>query len=102
MLVVIGNARAAAGRRSELVSAARAVTAATRKDDGCLSYRFAADLDDPDVIVSVEVWRHRAALEAHMAHEHTQTFLAAVGGLLQGEPSMAFHEIPDPAVPDPA
>ncbi|SFU07626.1 Quinol monooxygenase YgiN [Geodermatophilus amargosae] len=97
MLIVLGSATAAPGRRHELVDAARAVTAATRSDDGCLSYVFAADLDDPDVVVSVEVWRDQAALDAHMTHDHTQRFIAAVGGLQAGEPSMSFHTVPDPA-----
>ena len=97
MLIVLGSATAALGHRQELVDAARAVTAATRADDGCLSYTFAADLADPDVIVSVEVWRDQAALDAHMTHDHTQRFMSAVGGLLAGEPSMSFHTVPDPA-----
>ncbi|MGR7027622.1 putative quinol monooxygenase [Geodermatophilus sp. URMC 62] len=57
MLVVIGNATAAPGRCDELVAAARVVAAATRGDDGCLAYTFAADVEDPDRILGVEVWR---------------------------------------------
>lgn len=97
MLIVLGSATAAPGRRPELVDAARAVTAATRGDDGCLSYAFAADLDDPDVVVSIEVWRNQEALDAHMTHDHTRRFIATVGGLIAGEPSMSFHTVPDPA-----
>ncbi len=91
MLIVLGRARALPGNRSTLVAAAREVAAATRTDDGCLSYGFAADLDDPDVIVSVEVWRDRPALDAHMGHPHTVRFLEQVGRLLDGAPDMAFH-----------
>jgi quinol monooxygenase YgiN len=97
VLVVLGSATAAPGRRSDLADAARAVSTATRGDDGCVSYVFAADLEDPDVVVSVEVWRDRAALEAHMAHDHTREFPSRVGDLLAGEPSMSFHAVPDPA-----
>ena len=96
MIIVIGSATAAPGKRDELVAAALEVTAATRGDDGCLSYGFAADLEDPDTITSVEVWRDQAALDAHMDHEHTQQFLARVGGLFAGEPQMQFHHVPDP------
>lgn len=61
---------------------------ATRRHDGCLLYTFAADLDDPDVIVSVEVWRDQAALDAHMARDHTATFLAVVPDLVAETPDM--------------
>ena len=95
MLVVLSSATAAPGRRDELVAAARAVAAATREDRGCLSYDFAADLDDPDRVLGVEVWADRAALDEHMSHDHTRAFLGAAPGLVTGEPVMAFHHVPD-------
>jgi quinol monooxygenase YgiN len=97
VLIVLGSARAMPGRRDELATAAREVVAATRGDEGCQSYGFYADLTDDDVIVSVEVWRDQAALDAHMAHPHTQDFLARTAGLLDGTPDMAFHQVPNPA-----
>lgn len=97
MIIVLGSAKALPGHREELVSAAREVASATRGDDGCKSYGFYVDLDDAEVILGVEVWRDQAALDAHMAHPHTQDFLAKVGGLLDGTPQMAFHHVPDPA-----
>ena len=59
-------------------------------DDG-----FYADVIDRNTILSLEVWQDQAALDAHMAHPHTQGFLARVGGLLDGTPEMAFHQVPD-------
>ncbi len=94
MLVVLSGATAAPGRRDELLAAAREMAAATRADAGCVSYSFAVDVEDPDRVLGVEVWADRAALDAHMDHEHTRGFLAAVPGLLAGEPQMAFHDVP--------
>ena len=99
MLVVLSSATAAPGRRDELVAAARAVAAATRADRGCVSYDFAADLDDPDRVLGVEVWADRAALDEHMPHDHTREFLAVAPGLVTGEPAMAFHHVLDPDDP---
>ena len=97
MLIVIGSATAAPGRRDELVAAARAVAAATRADDGCLAYSFAADVEDPDRVLSVEVWRDRDALDAHMRHDHTRAFLEVTPDLIAGEPVMSVHEVADPS-----
>lgn len=97
MLIVIGNARVQPARRNELVAAAREVVSASRGDEGCQSYGFYVDLTDENVIVSVEVWRDQAALDAHMAHPHTQEFLARTTGLLDGIPETAFHQVPTPA-----
>ena len=97
MLIVIGNARALPGRREDLVSAARAVVADTRVDDGCEAYGFYADLSDEDTILSLEIWRDQAALDAHMKHPHTHDFLARAGELVDGTPTMSFHEVPGSA-----
>lgn len=91
MIIVLGSARVRPEERDRLLGAVRDVVTATEHDEGCVSYQFAADVRDPDVIVSVEVWRDQAALDAHMEHAHTRTFIAAVSPLLDGEPTMQFH-----------
>ncbi len=90
MLIVIGEAETASGHRERMVEAAAAMARATRSDDGCESYGFYADLTQPDVLLSVEVWRDREALDAHLSHAHTREFLAAVPDLVAGPPSMQF------------
>ena len=97
MLVVVGDATAAPGRRDELVAAARAVAAAARADRGCLAYSFAVDLEDEDRILSVEVWADRSALDEHMTHDHTHEFLRVAPGLVAGQPAMSFYDVPDGA-----
>ena len=96
MLIVIGNATAAPGRRDDLVAAARTVAAATRGDRGCLAYSFAADVENDNRILSIEVWADRAALDEHMQHDHTKEFMRVAPGLVAGEPVMSFHDVPEP------
>ncbi len=53
---------------------------ASRAEDGCLDYTFAADLADPDTLVLFERWRDHPALDAHGASDHMaefQNFMAA-------------------------
>ena len=99
MLIIIGEAEAAPGRGDEMVVAARSVAIATESDDGCESYGFYADVTRPGVLVSVEVWRDQAALDAHMEHGHTQDFLTAVPGLIAGEPTMRCYNVNPAAQP---
>ena len=93
MLIVVGSAQARASHREDLASAARDMAAATRGDDGCQAYGFYADLADENTILSLEIWRDQEALDAHMAHPHTQQFLTRAAGLIDGTPAMAFHEV---------
>jgi quinol monooxygenase YgiN len=90
MLIVIGEAEAAAGRRDQMFEVAAAMATATQADEGCQLYGFYADVTNPDLILSVEVWRDQAALDTHMSHGHTQEFLATVPGLVAETPSMRF------------
>ena len=61
---------------------------------GSFLYTFSADVEDPDRILSIEVWADRAALDEHMAHAHTAEFLRAVPGLVAGEPVMSLDDGP--------
>lgn len=95
MLIVLSRALAARGATGRLVAAATEMARATRADPGCVSYTFAADVENPDTIVCTEVWTSREALDAHMTHAHTAAFLDATGELLDGEPVMDFHTVAD-------
>jgi quinol monooxygenase YgiN len=74
MIIVTGEARFAAGEIERLRGALNAWVSEVRGRDGCLSYHYAVDLGDPDLVHVVETWRDEAAVDAHMAD---------MGGLMQ-------------------
>jgi quinol monooxygenase YgiN len=46
------------------------VIAATRKEDGCLVYSYAVDVEDPGLIRVFEHWRDQACLDIHFQTPH--------------------------------
>lgn len=50
---------------------------ASRLEDGCLTYSYGEDMADPGLIRVFEVWRDRAALDAHFASGHMLEWRAA-------------------------
>ena len=98
MLIIIGEAAAAPGCSDDMLQAAASMAKATSSDEGCESYGFYNDVTRPGVVVSVEIWRDQAALDAHMDHPHTQTFLAAVPALVETTPTMRFFQAQPVAV----
>ena len=92
-VLVTGTARCVPGRRGEFVDRARRIEAASSSDDGCLYYRFTSDLSDPDLIESVEVWASGEALQAHLEHDHTREFMAALGALSIGGPKLISRSL---------
>jgi quinol monooxygenase YgiN len=81
MLVIAGHVSLDPQQREAAVAAAREMMAETRRDSGCLSYAFAADLEQPGRFLIFEEWESDEALRAHFASPHMARFQKAVGGL---------------------
>ena len=84
MIVVAGAVRVRPERRAEAVRVAVAMAEATRAEPGCLSYRFAADLGDPNTLLVFEEWEDDASLARHFETEHMASFRRAVPDLVAG------------------
>jgi len=67
--------------------------AATRREAGCISYRFYQDIEDPNAFSFVEEWESWEALDDHFRSDHVGTFLADLGDLLAEPPEGGFHEV---------
>jgi len=68
MIIVTGTARFAAGEIDRLQEQLAAYVDEVRRRDGCISYSYARDINDPDVLRIVEQWRDEPAIDAHMSN----------------------------------
>ncbi len=93
MLVVIARVQALPEKADELAALLAPLAAASRAEQGCQSYAFYRDVEDPTLFCSVETWDARADVDAHMGAEHTQELLARMPGLVAGAPTIHGHEI---------
>ena len=66
MIIVVGQARFASGEIERLRGALNEWIEQVRKRPGCLSYCYAVDLGDPDLLHVIETWADEAAIDAHM------------------------------------
>lgn len=92
MLLVTARITTTPGAADALLPAAAEMVAATRTEDGCLSYELLASTDAPDTYVMLEQWRDRAALDAHMVSSAMAAFGAAAGAHLTGV-DITVHEV---------
>ena len=88
MIVVAGSVPVRPDRRDEAVRVALTMAEATRAEKGCLSYRFYADLADPNTFLIFEEWESDEALATHFATEHMRVFREALPGLVGGAPAI--------------
>lgn len=77
MIYVIATIRVRPEKLSTLLDAARAVIAATRKEDGCIFYDLHQSVTDPGQLVFVERWTSREALAKHFEAPHMTPWRAA-------------------------
>jgi quinol monooxygenase YgiN len=77
MILIAGTVRFPPETMAEARPAMARMITATRAEDGCLQYAFAEDVLDPGLIHISELWRDRAALDAHGAAPHMAEWRAA-------------------------
>ncbi len=65
--------------------AARRMAAATRAEDGCISYDFYVGLSDPHTLMLFQEWEDLDALAGHFQTEHMDEFLAVLPQFAAGE-----------------
>ena len=68
------------GRLAEALEAAKALTAASLEQDGCVAYDVFESATRPGVLMICETWRDDAALDAHSASEPFKKYVGVLDG----------------------
>ena len=76
-LIIAGTVRVPPQNLQGLKPHMLAMLAASRAEDGCLTYSYAEDVAEPGLIRVYEAWRDQAALDAHFQAPHMATWRAA-------------------------
>jgi quinol monooxygenase YgiN len=84
-----------AGNEKKFEEAFAPALLATRKEPGCVAYYLNRDPDEPSHFVMYEHFKGVAGLDAHMKQKHTQTLLATVIPMCDGEPKIKVLSVPE-------
>ena len=93
MIVIAGKILVKPERRVDAQRAALAMAEATRREAGCISYGFYADLVDPGTFFLFEEWESDAALAAHFQTEHMARFQQQIPALLAAPPTIKRYVV---------
>jgi quinol monooxygenase YgiN len=93
MIVVVGRVKTDPDRRKALVRVGQAVAAASRAEEGCISYRLYEDTETENEFVFVEEWQSEEALQRHFATTHIRDFMQAIRATIAAPPDVKFHTI---------
>lgn len=93
---VVVRAKAKPGKEAELEKAWRAIIGPTHTEPGCLKYVLHRAVDDPGLILSIERWGSKEAIDQHFAAPHVQSLLGRVPDLVAGAPEVrVFEALPE-------
>jgi quinol monooxygenase YgiN len=67
--------------------------AASRAEDGCETYSYGFDAKDEGLVRVFEVWRDRAAIEAHFTAPHMAPWRAAGAELGVFDRKLSLYEV---------
>ena len=76
-LIIAGTVRAPLQSLAALKPHMAKMLAASRAEDGCLTYSYGEDVAEPGLIRVFEAWRDQAAIEAHFKAPHMAAWRAA-------------------------
>jgi len=96
MLLIIGTVRLPPERLDEAKPAMERMVRASRAESGCLEYAYARDVLDAGLVRVTEVWRDRAALDAHFRSLHIADWRASWPALGIGERDLVLYEAGEP------
>jgi quinol monooxygenase YgiN len=95
--VVVGYMQISPNDRAALVKVLLAHVPRVLRKDGCISYSFAADVLDPNVIRMSELWRDQEALEAHLQSDEFQSVLREMEKIKIVRRSVQRHTVSETA-----
>jgi quinol monooxygenase YgiN len=90
---------ASTGRRDDFIQLARRTMSASRREAGCVLYRFTADLEHPDRFLLTELWSDEESLKAHFDGKAFKRFFAELTGRGRVVSNIAWQGPLDPYVP---
>jgi quinol monooxygenase YgiN len=93
MIIVAGTVTIRPEYRQQAIQSALQMALTTEVEDGCISYRFSADLQKPDTFCIFEVWETAEALERHFQTDHMRVFQQQLPQFLAGAPDIHRYEV---------
>ncbi len=80
------------GKMEEAIQAFKELMAEVAKEEGTLSYTINRPQKDPNMLVVMERYKDKAALDFHSSTPHFKAFFAQSGALMAGRPELTVME----------
>jgi quinol monooxygenase YgiN len=92
-IIIAGTVRVPPGNLAGLRPHMETMLAASRSEDGCLTYSYAEDVAEPGLIRVFEAWCDQAAIDAHFRTAHMAAWRAAGPSFGVSERKLFAYEV---------
>ena len=92
-LIIAGTVRVPPENLARFKPHMERMLAASRAEDGCLTYSYAEDVAEPGLIRVFEAWRDQAAIDAHFQTSHMAEWRAAWPQFGVSDRRLALYEV---------
>ena len=92
MLTVIAKLPVKEGKMDDAVAAFSELMSKVAGEEGTVMYSLNKDKANPNMLVVVEQYKDKAALDFHSSTPHFKAFFVASGALLGGKPEVSVME----------
>lgn len=76
MIVVHAKMQIQATAKEQFLAEVKTLLAASRQEEGNISYELLEHTEQPDTYIMIEVWQNQEAIEQHNASSHFQAFVS--------------------------
>ncbi len=92
MISLIAKLPIKEGKMDEAISLFKELMKEVAKEEGTLSYTINRPQKDPNMLVVMERYKDKAALDFHSSTPHFKAFFAKSGALMAGRPELTVME----------
>lgn len=89
MITVIAKLPIKEGKMEEAIAAFKALKSKVASEEGTVLYSLNQDKANPNMVVVVEQYKDKAALEFHSSTPYFKEFFVASGAFIGGKPEMS-------------
>ena len=91
MILVTAKITSKSGDRNKIISKSKDLIESSRLESGCINYDLYESIEDVDVLLVLEQWKDKEALELHLQTEHFKAFGAAIEEFLDKEMDIVIY-----------
>jgi quinol monooxygenase YgiN len=92
MITIVAKSVVLEGKAEEFKALARKLVAESQKESGCLSYDLYQEVNQPNVLTFIEVWKDKEAIEKHNASRHFTHIVPKLGALREGPAEVHLYQ----------